>query len=150
MGEKQVNETNSKSQTLNEDNENLKDKLKTAERDFNKEVKEQENMYKEKMSKLEKVFETLNQRIEELQVKRKADTDRLESNEVKQLEAKLSKVENEKVQALKEKADLTGDLEMKKREVTKLISEKTAVESELQAMKDKKPEVAIDSENLVV
>merc|ERR1711942_412961 len=105
--------------------------------------------YKEKMSKLEKVFETLNQRIEELQVKRKADTDRLESNEVKQLESKLSKVENEKVQALKEKADLTGDLEMKKREVTKLISEKTAVESELQAMKDKKPEVAVDSENVV-
>merc|ERR1712013_264584 len=64
-------------------------------------------------------------------------------------ESKLSKAENEKVQALKEKADLTGDLEMKKREVTKLISEKTAVESELQVMKDKKPEINVDSEYVV-
>jgi len=147
--EKHVKESITMTQTLTEDNEKLKDKLKATEKDFKKEVKEQENMYKEKMSGLEKIFETLNQKIEELQAKRKADTDRVESNEVKKLESKLGKVENEKVQALKEKADLTGDLEMKKREVTKLISEKTAVESELKALRDKKPENAVDSEYLV-
>jgi len=147
--EDKLKESKSSSKTIIDENKKLKEKLETNKKDFEKEAKDQESMYKEKMSGLEKVFETLQNRIDELQAKRKADTDLEINKEIKDLEAKLDTLEKEKVQALKDKNNLESDLEKSKKEVSKIKLEKSELECELQSVKEKKNELGDDSEKFV-
>merc|ERR1711892_256299 len=147
--EKQRKEVKAKVGVLNEDKIKLETKMEGNKKDFKKEIKEQEAMYKEKMSGLEKVFETLQQRIEELQSKRKADTDHEKKKEFIDLETKLEKLEKEKVQVLREKNDMSAAVEKSKMEAVKYKSERAALQTELKAEQEKKPENAVDSDNFV-
>eukprot|EP00092_Neocalanus_flemingeri_P040694 GFUD01044305.1.p1 GENE.GFUD01044305.1~~GFUD01044305.1.p1 ORF type:complete len:1862 (+),score=644.25 GFUD01044305.1:78-5663(+) len=133
---------------LEQENTKLTAKVETIKKDSKKEAKEQEAIYKEKMSGLEKVFDTLQQRIDELQSKRKVETEHENKKEVRDLETRLEKLEKEKVKVLREKNDLGADLEKCKIEVDKIKSEKVTLVADLKREQEKKPNEE-ESENFI-
>lgn len=147
--EREKNDMKVKAEALDKEKIKLVAKVETVTKDFKKEAKEQEVIYKEKMSGLEKVFETLQQRIEELQKKRKVETEHENKKEVRELETKLEKLEKEKVKVLREKNDLAADLEKSKQEVEKIKSEKVALAADLKCQEEKKRENHEDSNDLI-
>merc|ERR1712096_548187 len=78
-----------KIESLEIDNNKLVSKADIITKDFEKEAKEQEAIYKEKMSGLEKVFDSLQKRIDELQLEGKLKTEHENKKEVMDLETRL-------------------------------------------------------------
>merc|ERR1712096_179674 len=135
-----------KIESLEIDNNKLVSKADIITKDFEKEAKEQEAIYKEKMSGLEKVFDSLQKRIDELQTRRKVETEHENKKEVMDLEARLEKLEKKKVEVLREKNDLVADLVKCKKEIDKLNSEKAVLVADLESEQKKKLEKTEDSE----
>merc|ERR1712096_462723 len=140
------NEMQVKVESLEINNNKLVSKADIITKDFEKEAKEQEAIYKEKMSGLEKVFDTLQNRIDELQSKRKVETEHENKKEVMDLETRLEKVEADKVDVLREKNSLVCDLAKCKKEVDRLNSEKATLVADLECEQTKKSENTEDSE----
>lgn len=148
--EKKKKDCEKKIDSLETDKKKLITKLETHKKVAEKEAKEQETMYKEKMSGLEKVFDTLQQRIDELQSKRKVETEHENKKELRELETRLDKLEKEKVKVLREKNDLSADLEKFKKENDKLMAEKVVLKSDLMNEQEKKSaEKNTDSKDFV-
>eukprot|EP00092_Neocalanus_flemingeri_P094165 GFUD01119719.1.p1 GENE.GFUD01119719.1~~GFUD01119719.1.p1 ORF type:complete len:483 (-),score=200.28 GFUD01119719.1:202-1554(-) len=124
---------------LEQENTKLTAKVETITKDSKKEAKEQEAIYKEKMSGLEKVFDTHQQRIDELQSKQKVETEHENKKEVRDLETRLEKLEKEKVKVLREKNVVGADLEKCKIEVDKIKSERVTLVADLKREQEKKP-----------
>merc|ERR1719186_307058 len=135
-----------KIESLELDNNKLVSKADIITKDFEKEAKEQEAIYKEKMSGLEKVFDSLQKRIDELQTRRKVETEHENKKEVMDLETRLEKLEKEKIEVLREKNDLVADLVKCKKEIDKLNSEKAVLVADLESEQTKKLEKTEDSE----
>ena len=115
-GEK-VKNLEEKCASADKDKISLLSKLEAAKINLKKELEDQEEMYKEKMRGLEKVFESLQARIDELQKKRKDDHDKETKKELNALETRNEQLEKEKLIVLKEKNEVTADLEKIKKDV---------------------------------
>jgi len=148
--ETKKNDTKGKVDTLEKEKNKLMAKVDTIKKDFETEAKEKELMYKEKMSGLEKVFDTLQQRIDELQTKRKIETAHEKKKEVADLEAKLENLEKEKVKIFREKNDIVAELDKCKKDVEKIRSEKASVIADLKNEQETKAKKKEDSEGFVV
>merc|ERR1711915_812121 len=110
-------------------------RIETQENEFKKELGNKETMYKEKMTGLEKVFATLEKRIEDLQAE-KENGKQYEAQEVANLEEKVKAMERSQLDFLKEKSEKDCLMKEKKQELDKLMVEYGKLESELKTFKE--------------
>merc|ERR1711915_797122 len=97
-------------------------RIEIQENEFKKELGNKETMYKEKMTGLEKVFATLEKRIEDLQAE-KENGKQYEAQEVANLEEKVKAMERSQLDFLKEKSEKDCLMKEKKQELDKLMVE---------------------------
>merc|ERR1711915_568965 len=121
----------SRAKELNQANK----RIEIQECEFKKELGNKETMYKEKMTGLEKVFATLEKRIEDLQAE-KENGKQYEAQEVANLEEKVKAMERSQLDFLKEKSEKDCLIEEKKQELEKLTLEYGKLESELKIFQE--------------
>merc|ERR1712096_400437 len=115
-----------KIQRLEKENEVLSTKLDNIRKGLRQDMENQDQMYKEKLRGLEKVLETLQARIEELQGKRGTEHE---------LETKNELLEKEKVRALREKNELVSEKDHLNKVIEKNQEEKSSMVKDLENLK---------------
>ena len=102
---------------------------------FDRDFTEQEDKYKEKISELEKVFETLLSKIDELKSER--NVKQLSTDRVKVLEIEVERLEAEKSEVLRDKDVLSEDFVKCRKELLKIKSENANLALNLKSEKEK-------------
>ena len=121
----------------------LLSKLEAAKRNFKKELDDQEVMYKEKIKGLEKMFETLQAKIDKLNNDKNSEHQKEARKEVMTLETRNEELEKEKMIILREKNELTADWEKTKKDLGRISKEKETYAEELKTLKEKREETVI-------
>ena len=121
----------------------LLSKLEAAKRNFKKELDDQEVMYKEKIKGLEKMFETLQAKIDKLNNDKNSEHEKEARKEVMTLETRNEQLEKEKMIILREKNELTADWEKTKKDLGRISKEKETYAEELKTLKEKREDTVI-------
>merc|ERR1719319_1142693 len=143
LAETEKKETKAKYEKIKTERNKASAELDKIKMERDRELVEKEVIYKKKMVDLEKVFETLQTKIDTLEKKGKTEsgTD-LKKKQINQLECKVEKLEVEKAklankvsEAVVEKEKATKDVEKMKKDVTDLKKEHVADLEKTQADK---------------
>ena len=141
--EEKVKSLEEKVASADKEKVSLLSKLEAAKRNSKKELEDQEVMYKEKIKGLEKMFETLQAKIDKLHKEKNSEHEKEARKEIMGLETRNEQLEKEKMIILREKNELTADLEKIKKDLKRISKEKETCAEELKALKEKREDTVI-------
>merc|ERR1712226_830479 len=127
--------------------------LKKVKKEKDEEISDKETMYKEKMANLEKVFETLQTKIDTLEKKGKSRSGSdLKEKQINQLECQVKKLEVEKAKIFNEKSEVVSENERLVKSIAKTESEINSLRKEhladLEKSTNDKTALAIELEDV--